>query len=224
MKGLVKSIFMKAGVSSVLAVSALAFTATAASAVITWDFRNGPGGLSGEQGHEVTFTSTDGMFQTIASAWEDASGGTSANVFVSTAGVPLNHGLGVKSSLDGQFANQLDNIDIEEWLSFEKLAGIAFFTGIEISSGFQDGFTIYGSNTADGMDAILAQGTMTQAPQTIFFNASGFDFIRVTPTSGDAYRISTLFAAPVPEPGTLLLIGSGLVGMGITARKRSRRK
>ncbi len=37
-------------------------------------------------------------------------------------------------------------------------------------------------------------------------------------------RISGNPGAPIPEPGTLLLLGSGLAGLGISTRRRSRRK
>lgn len=44
-------------------------------------------------------------------------------------------------------------------------------------------------------------------------------------TSGEIESFAHSYSlAPVPEPGTLLLIGLGIVGMGTMARKRSRRK
>lgn len=39
------------------------------------------------------------------------------------------------------------------------------------------------------------------------------------PPAGDD---STLGSGPIPEPGTLLLVGTGLVGVALTSRRRRR--
>lgn len=40
----------------------------------------------------------------------------------------------------------------------------------------------------------------------------------------NAWGVDNLSASPVPEPGTLLLLGTGFVGMGTMVRRRSRRE
>lgn len=42
-------------------------------------------------------------------------------------------------------------------------------------------------------------------------------------TSDKWYYVVESRASPVPEPGTLLLIGSGVVGMGAAVRRRGRK-
>lgn len=193
-----------------------------AQATLMWDFRDGsiP---SGNVGIEETFTATDGTSLLSATGWTTLGlgGATAADVYVSRAGVPLNWGLGVKSGTDGPHVNQLDAIDLIEFLSFQAL-GAYSIKSIEVVSGLGDRISIFGSNSADASGAYLLLSSMgTSAPQTFSFDASGYNFVHIQPGGGDAFRVATLYAeATVPEPTTLTLIGIGLAGIGFVRRKK----
>jgi len=74
-----------------------------------------------------------------------------------------------------------------------------------------DGSVVFGDNSVNRIDPILASDFGVASFNKVVFNFGG---------SGG---IGELTFSPVPEPGTLLLIGSGLVGLGVGARRRNRK-
>ena len=167
-------------------------------------------------------------------------------------GGPTEEGLGVCSPAEqatsacsppytngGGNINELDNLGAAELIRLELPAGYLWVSAAVSSLDTQEAGRVYWSNQAnpdlviDISSAFSAFSSPTN-PNPFTINLSsigGFDpsakYLYFQPghgpTTDNDFLVSAATIGPVPEPSTLLLLASGLVGLG-AARKRYRRK
>ncbi len=216
-----------------LAFLGLAIGSAQATAIVTWNFDSPAGSVPSPH----TYFDTTNTIPIIASGFTTTNAAPTSGTWTPgtvastplfgkfTLGDPSETGLGL-AGLDPE-----NEIVVKSMVQLDLSYLIAHgFSDPIISIGSvqaTESFAVFGSNTAANVGG--ASGTFlnggTGLPVIQTFPLSGYpndQFIWITATNEDVLLINGLTSG-VPEPSTLLLLGSGLLGLGGIAWRRNRK-
>jgi PEP-CTERM motif len=177
---------------------ALLFGAGAQAATIDYIFTGtGTGTLNGTA-FNGSFTVTE-IGNTLAVS--GPSGGEFTNV-ASTASFVIGSNMG---TLTGTTNEVIDNTAAPGYIGFAQLPLIS------VESTTNSVFETYQLATA----LPLTIGTPSVAPATYDTNLGNLDFTTIT-----ALNFQAVIPSAVPEPASLLMVGTALLGLGVTRRRR----
>ncbi len=204
---------------------------SAQATIITWNFTS-PANVSIASPH--TYLDTTSIFPIIASGFTTANAPTGGTWTPGTvASTPL------FQKVDGPDETGLGLADLDADHEIQAKSMVQLDLANLIAHGFTDpimrigslqageSFAVFGSDTA--ANAAGASGTLrnsgTGLPTLQTFSLDGFPsdrYIWITASSADVLLLNGLNAT-VPEPSTLLLLGSGLLGLGGIVWRRNQK-
>ncbi|HXH51303.1 MAG TPA: PEP-CTERM sorting domain-containing protein [Terriglobia bacterium] len=205
---------MRLRLLALLAVAMVIASSPAWAFDVTWQFATS--GSNGNFGTSKMFTGSDAT--SMITAYGNLTAGGTTDLFGKfTLGDPTETGLGIAS----QVSHEIDN---SQFIQFDVSSLLSSFIGGSFTIGsLQSGesFEICESNTLGDIgtcgSAIFESGSTTQNTVSLM-DWGSFDFYSITAASGDVL-VDSFAATPVPEPVSMLLLGSGLLGLGFLRRR-----